>query len=303
MKTDSVFFAKEGEKGLNETSAAHLCALATQVVAEDRAYLNNVSFVNCEVQIIGASISNPTAVGFNEAQLNELKVRMDRISRMNEFISWFSEARKALENLKSEVSSMDFKDYVRIKNIVLPEKPENEGIAYPTEQDVLNSMSIKEMETYLALQAKSAVYGKFIHPDNPFEAARENMHHISTKPHEIGGMGRDTVIRHFSHSVSPKLVDDYYLQLQKEYRATQQSLNHMKSDIKRQLHDMVLTWRKQREDADVKYRKDLDVYHAEMEKLHDDFKIYMENAEKALSKIKLAIPIKLESIIEMLNSL
>ena len=43
---ESIFFAKEGEKGVNETSAAHLCALASGVKEEAESFLNSISFIN-----------------------------------------------------------------------------------------------------------------------------------------------------------------------------------------------------------------------------------------------------------------
>ena len=46
-------FAKEGEYGLTETQAAHLCALANQIKEQHEATLANVSFVNTELSIVG----------------------------------------------------------------------------------------------------------------------------------------------------------------------------------------------------------------------------------------------------------
>ena len=50
---ENVFFAKEGEKGITRTSAAHLCALATGVKEEAESFLNNISFINESISIVG----------------------------------------------------------------------------------------------------------------------------------------------------------------------------------------------------------------------------------------------------------
>ena len=45
---ESIFFAKEGEKGITRTSAAHLCALATGVKEEAESFLNNIQHESSE---------------------------------------------------------------------------------------------------------------------------------------------------------------------------------------------------------------------------------------------------------------
>ena len=95
MEYNSVFFAKEGEKGLNETSASHFCALASQVKAQYESVLKNVGFIDSFIDVVGSD-ANPkqTNIGMKSIEIIDEAIR--EIGKLNAFISWFAEAREGL---------------------------------------------------------------------------------------------------------------------------------------------------------------------------------------------------------------
>lgn len=302
---ETVFFAQEGEKGLNLTSATHLCALASQIKAQDEAKLRNISFVNTYLSIVGNDGENQTNVGYTSEELEVIPEILSRIAKMNAFISWFAEARKALENYKRERESISIEDWAKEEGITMPEYPDNEclQISMSTLEDVMTELNIKERQEYLALEARSAVLGKFIHPDEPYESARTTMHNVSVKPYETRGSGRDTLIYRYNTSVEPVEVDNMFNKLQREYRRTEQSLNHMKADLRKRLEVRHLEETQKRQEAACDYKERVNAYHQEYREIFIKYEQWQKDEQVRLSKIKLAIPEALASTVEMLNHL
>ena len=101
MEYKSVFFAKEGEKGLNEASASHLCALASQVKARYESVLKNVGFIDSFIDVVGSDAS-PKQTNIGMKSIKVIDEAIEEIGKMNAFISWFAEARELLELLQTK---------------------------------------------------------------------------------------------------------------------------------------------------------------------------------------------------------
>ena len=57
---NKVFF---GESGLTSTSANHVANLAKEFISTNENYLNNISFVNCEIGLIGTDKDQTYSLG------------------------------------------------------------------------------------------------------------------------------------------------------------------------------------------------------------------------------------------------
>lgn len=302
---ETVFFAKEGEKGLNLTSAAHLCALASQVKAQEEAKLKNISFINTYLSIVGNDGESQTGIGIDSSELEDIPEMLSTIEKMNAFISWFAEARKALENYKRECNGVSIEEWAEMVGIEMPEYPNNESLQIPMSslEDMIAELNIKERQEYLALEARSAVLGKFIHPDQPYERARSVMHDIEAKPYETRGSGRDTLIYRYETSLGSEEVDEMFNKLQAEYRRTEQALNHMKADLRKKLEARNLEETQKRQEAAREYKERCDAYHHAYREILIEYEQWQKDEQVRLSKIKLAIPDALESIVIKLNHL
>ena len=98
---ENVFFAKEGEKGITRTSATHLCALAAGVKKEAESFLNNISFINESISIVGSSSEElPTSKGTEN--LEKITSSLSICSDMNAFINHANQDRSILEDFKKK---------------------------------------------------------------------------------------------------------------------------------------------------------------------------------------------------------
>ena len=302
----SVYFAQGGEMGLNLTSAAHLCALASQVIAEEEALIKGASFVTKKLQLISSKEEVVASRGFDKEQFLKLVPALNRISEMNGFIAWFSEGRKELENYKNARTHMSVYDFCDEVGIQYPERPESdiaEQVPPIALEDIVNEMSIADKVTYLSLEAEAAAIGKFIHPDKPFEYARAEMHRYVNNPRKASVNGRDTIIEAYEASVSPSLVDSTYVELQAKYRRVQQQLNHMKADLQDKLSKRVISDNARRQELADELSVKEQQYHAKLREINISYGNFIKGEEDRISKIKLAVPEKFKKTVEWLNHL
>ena len=304
MEYNSVFFAKEGEKGLNETSASHLCALASQVKAQHESVLKNVSFIDSFIDVVGSD-ANPKQTNIGMKSIEEIDKAIKEISRMNAFISWFAEAREVLENIRKTVNAVNIDAWMIASGIENPEKPKltSSEVKSSTLDDMIAELSVKDRQMYLALEAKASVYGKFIHPDQPMDKARNRMHEIVSKPYVSEGRGRDTIIYHHVPSINTELVDAEFNKLQAEYRKIEQQLNHMKSDLRKKLNIRNTEENNERNLRLQKYKEERATYDNKMRELTLQYNQWVLDENAKISKIKFIIPDNLKETYPYLESL
>lgn len=82
------------------------------------------------------------------------------------------EAIKAKDAEHRAVKELSFKDWCEQESITLPEYPASPK--YPSFEDILGELDIKERNRYYTLGAEAAIIGKQIHPRGAIHEAREN---------------------------------------------------------------------------------------------------------------------------------
>lgn len=303
----SEFFAKEG--GITKTSAEAICARATQVKAEHEALLENISFINTTMDIVGGS-GDPKQIeiGAHEDTLPAIQHSLSVISRMDAVIAWFREARKTFDAYEP----LGWEEWK--KNFELPAYPEKpkkpEKVKMSSYEDIVAEMDVAEHQRYLELIATSSVYGKFIHKDQPLEKARRRMHVSISKPYTTKGDGINTLIYHYETSIAPAKVDSFYLQLQEKWRNVEQELNKMKSSIRKKLSARNLEESIKQDELDTQYEADLAAWDREASRvtaqeasLRDKYNQYLREDRDAMAKVKFAVPKALENTVKELNDL
>lgn len=299
---NNIYYAKDGEYGLTRTQAQHLCALASHLAKENETILNNTNFVNSKVGLIGSNNMNVAKKGITDVV--SLTNALEVISNMNAFIAWFREADKDIQAEIDSYDKMSLNDYLEKNNIEMPEDVTPVySPKYMTEKDALEALNIKDRELYLSLEAKAAVFGKYIQDKGILTKARQIAHDRDINSISVDENGRDTIIYEYSLSIPVKDIDDYFNSLQFNYRNVEQQLNHMKSDLK--------AWvdAKNREIAD-NYRKLLDeadtmraAHVSAVEKLRAEFKKFRDAKITELSKYRLRVPEALKVTEKMLSNL
>lgn len=303
---ESVFFAKEGEKGLNETSAAHICALAAQTKTEAESRLSNLSFLDTTVNIIGSNARElPVSLGLRDQDLDEIKGSIMLCADMNAVISWFSEARKYLEAEKSSVRASSLSDYLKEIGEEKPTAPINEANKFEdyTLDDAISELSIKDRQQYLYLEAKASTLGQLLHPHGDLKEAMKEYYTKLYKPYTVEGDGRDIVAYKNTPTVSKETLKEFHDKLQVEYRKNEQSLNHMKADLRKKVELKNKEIFDKKYLASLAYDGELKLYNNAVTEMNTKYRQWQREKLAELSKVKFAIPIALEKSITYLNGL
>ena len=83
QKKNEVFF---GKHGITSTSANHLANIAKELIADNEAKLNNLTFVTTTIDIVGSTASDKTiSRGYTEERLNEVRRLIEEIGSMHAF--------------------------------------------------------------------------------------------------------------------------------------------------------------------------------------------------------------------------
>lgn len=280
------FFA---EDGITSTSASHLCNIARECIALDKAKIAQLNFVTLEVGVLGSD-KPLTVIRKGTENAEEVNTCIYNIAKSNAFIAYMQEAIKAKKDLYSTVMSMEFEDYLQIQNIEKPLLPK-EG-KKKTFDEAFAEMNIKEKCHYYTLEAKAAAIGKIIHPDGAFHTAREEMLKALSAPAYI----EDDKVYHREIIADQEKVETLYFELQKEHRAVEAELNSIKNsiDVKVREYNTAL---------DSKFSVEYNETTVKLTALHNDFANWRNEEGKRINKLKIAVPKALQETYEYLVNL
>ena len=278
-----------GDKGLTSTSANYIANLAKEAYEKLEAKLNTTSFIRETITVIGSTAE--TNVKFAQAGLvtsapNILK----EICEYKSLIAWLREAIKEKENL--------FRENRLWTSDALAEHMKNrpQCKADLTEQDVIDSWTIKEQEEYLFLETVCAVIGKYIHPNGPLSKAKTEFINRINKPVTTECSGRDTIIRRYYPECTEEEVNNLFFSLQKNHREYQARLNGIK-------HKIDMTIREDIQKKDEAYKKALQEFNDKTSELLVADKLTREEKHKEIEALKIVIPNDLKSVYDKLTSM
>lgn len=280
MQKDLVFFKKEGEEGvaLTSTSANHIANLAKEYIQGVETQLNNISFFNVEVALVGSvGGANTIQTGESSEVLDSLQSLLEGVAQAKSLIAWLREGIKAKEN-----------------GMVKPETP-NYGHVL-TEVEYYASLPIKERNRYYQLETEAAVLGKYIHPDGHLSNARKELKDKIYHPHKVDGKGRDALIYTYTPTTSIAIVDNVFYELQKKHRGIQAQLNAMKYSCEQAINEST-------NKVNTEYMAASQKYQAELKDVLGAFKTWKDEKSQEYSKLKIVVPNSLLGIYNTINSL
>lgn len=289
--TDSSFF---GTEGLTLTSANYIANLAKEYVRNVEQNINSVSFYNTELTIIGSDNLQLIHSGWDESQLTHTEEHLLSISEAHALIAWLREAIKEHERLMAQAQNISMETYFSKVGREMPEEPVRQSAI--SKENYIATLSVKERNRILALQAKAAVIGKYIHPDGPFANARKELHEKLNNPNSVDGGGRDTLIYHYTATVDPFKAEGIFYELQQLQRSTQAELNGY-------LHKIDTAIQKDAEEKASAYRKAKAEYAAQMAQLTEEFENVIEFRLNELRQLRIIIPNELKGIYEIVSAL
>ncbi len=295
MEQDLTFFAATG---LTSTSANHIANLAKEYVQAQTQEIENVEFFNSYLTIIGSDKEQRVQRGWDKEQIDGIADRLRNISKANSLIAWLREAIKTRTQMLAKLKDMYIGDYVQEvkskESYTMPVKPSMEPAI--TREQYIATLSIKDRARILALEAKAAAFGKFIHPDGHLSEARKEYMKIRCQEAEIDGSGRDTILYRHEPSVELEEMENCFFALQSEYRKAQAELNGYNHSIDEALLD---DEEKKRSDFDTKNAR----YLADMAELEKEFNAYKDQEQRRISRMKIVIPNDLKDIYDTVSGL
>jgi len=272
-----------GENGLTSTSANTIANRLKHLYESTENDLNSTGFVQARFGLIGTPEDKFSLAKDAKKSCTaiELVTKLELIAECKSFIAFLREAIKAKQELANEVDEYISEEYAALKRPVLE--------STITTEEVINNMSIKDREHYLSLEARAAVYGKFIHPGNPFDKAIKELEKALTNPRQIDYNGANTIIKVYTPTVDIETVNTVYMDLQNEHRKSESELNGIKHSIEEQIKA-----------DDTKKRE---AYKVALDKFETDrAQLVIRDAEtkqarrKEIEKLKIVIPKRFEAL-------
>ena len=296
MQKDLVFFKKEGEEGvaLTSTSANHISNLAKEYIQGTETYLNNISFLNIEVALVGSTSVNTIQTGEESEVLEDLQSTLEKVAQAKSLIAWLREGIKAKENLVNSLRIISIEDWCKENGMVMPETPSYGHVL--TEEEYYASLPIKERNRYYQLETEAAVLGKYIHPNGHLSNARKELKDKIYHPHRVDGKGRDALIYTYTPTTSVALVDNVFYELQKRHREVQAQLNSMKYSCEQAINEST-------NKVNTEYMAASQKYQAELKDVLGAFKTWKDEKSQEYSKLKIVVPNSLLGIYNTINSL
>lgn len=276
-----------GTDGLTSTSANHVANLAKEYVRSLNKELAKVRFTDVFVTIIGSDNKEQIGKGWNSEKIAGIEGKLQTVSDANSLIAWLREAIKARDAKFDTINNMILKDYCIQFNYDTPVQP-IKRVAI-TREEYISTLSVNERGKMLALGAKAAVFGKYIHEDGGFSVVREELANRLLADTELKDSGRDTMIYKYVPTVSQEEVDNCYFQLQAVYRKAQAELNGYNHKI----DDAV------RQDAEQKsgeYNVAYAEFMAKTAELEKKFEAYKVDELKRIAELRIVIPNDLQPI-------
>ena len=278
-----------GESGLTSTSANHICNLAKEAYEKLEAKLNSTSFIEETITVIGSMAETKVKLGSNEL-LTEAPTILKKICELKSLIAWFREAIKEKEGLFKECRNWNSDEYYVLLNTRPVCRP------YKTEQDIIESWTVKEQEEYLSLETLCAVVGKYIHPNGALSRAKTELSQRINRPVSTECSGRDTIIRRYYASTSEDDVSKLFFSLQNEHRATQARLNGIK-------HKIEVALREDQAEKDSEHKKALEEYQVKLSEVMTNDNLLRKARLEEIEALKIVIPNDLRKIYEEIQSL
>ena len=292
-----IFF---GDKGLTSTSANHIANIAKAYCDTISKSIESLNFVTEETTLLGGERTVVTSVG--QTDLN-FKEKLDIISQCHSLIAWLREAIKEKTAMTDKATNLTLEQYLKDKGIKHQHPAFPEDVKEWTKDDVINTWDINKVQSYLSLEAYVSTYGKFVHPNGSFNVAKKNLNKIANAAYKVFGEGRETVVKHYTPSVSIQEVDDAFFALQKEYREKQARFNTYNFEIEEAIKEHDLK-------ANLEYKKKLKEYEDECDKYYREEKSYSAelsehiiNEKKRINALKIVIPANLKDVYERISKL
>lgn len=279
---NEVFF---GEKGITSSSANHICNIGKEFIEATHKSLESLNFVTITISDF---MGEKTHILQEGIIVSEEDI-MDKLSKVAEIHALSAYLREAIKAKESELQDLKKKEFEC--SVDFPDEPEK----FETE-NALGELSIKERNEYLSLEAEASVIGKFIHPGSPFDVARKTLMDCAVHAAEVQEHGNALMIIRKTPVHTAGEVDELFFKLQKRYREVSARLNAIKHKLQNRVDEEMLV-------RNRNYAQTLSDYREIRGKEENAFKTSIQQENKRIADLKIAVPHGLETIFNFVNKL
>lgn len=309
QKENEVFFVtQKGILGVTSTSAAHLCNVAKEVIAELRAEIEPLSFVTETVSSIGSLEHTPIKQGVALVSVGDkIETNLDQIADITALVSFFREGIKAKESEIKKLKSIGSLEEMCIQiGIQIPIAPMPPKATEPVSLDfALGKLSLSERVDYYVAEGEAVSYGKSVSPSSHenFYYSRKKLLEAVKNPSRVEGEDNSLVIYRLSPESTVAEVGLKFAKLQSMHREKEARLNGLKAKL-----DAIVTEENLRIIAENKnklseFAAERADYNEEVTKIQNAFAAYQTSAINELSKLKIVVPERLHKTFAFLSDL
>lgn len=275
-----------GENGITATSANHICNVAKEYYTTLENELNNINFVEESISLIGSSAKTVSKVANGKEMLKDIDITLSTIADCKSLIAYLREAIKRKEELTKSIPDLqalvDFRNTMPVMEKVI------------TRDDIIASWDIKQLNHYLTLQTKCAVFGNAVH-SNALNAARKQAYYAKENPCSYTGSGRDTVIIQKTVTVDILEIDNTFFEIQSQHRKLQAELNGIEASIEDAISkDYTI--------KSNKYNAEMSDYRTQLAILNQQNNEHLISERDKIKNLKIVIPHNLKDIYSIVNS-
>ena len=279
------------EQGLTSTSANYICNIGKEYLETIHTQLQHFKPYDTFQGLIDTDTKHQTQKG--NSDLSIFNKGIEEIAQINAFVSWLREAIKTKEKMM-EYKFVEDEISEKMEEPKYPNEIVNQES--PSMEDLLSELSEDKLAKYYALEAISAHYGKYIHPNMPLSKMRSEYLKIVNNPIEVKGHGHDAEIIEYKPTVSKEELEKLFMQLQNIYREAEKQLNVIKFELETELSKRVSDLSTKKKNAMAQYESERKIF---FETLHKEVNDLI--AER--SKWKIKIPERFKDTYEFLNNI
>lgn len=281
-----------GNEGLTSTSANHIANLAKELYCNIEAELANITLYRTSLKIIGRD--NEEIIKCFTSEIESVPTKIQEIAECKALIAWLREAIKEKERMTKNLRDYSLEKWITDTN--------QEPLDYPhcekeiTEEDYRNSLSVKERNRWLTVEAIASTIGKIIHKDGCLSNARKNLIDKIQNPTFVNANGRDTLIYKYEAGYDLETVDELFFELQTKQREAQAELNGIK-------HKMEIAIEEDKMLKNQAWQEALEEYRIKEGEYLIKYKEFCDKKRREIRELKIVIPNNLRSIYEKINGL
>lgn len=302
-----------GDSGLTMSRANHISSSANEIIRKHVQFLASMRLYTEYIEFV--SDDNPPKVskkGWSNDDLNSVEESISLIAKAHALQAWIGEALKDKKEWIDYVKRMSEKEYADMMGIEYPTEPVKAHVS--TREEIIASMSVKDRNRILMLEAMASTYGRYIHPikgrnslsnsftfadgsGTNFSEAITLLGRIENNPTKVIGEGKDGMTMYtYKSSCDRELVDGLFSKLYAQQRKYQEELNGCLYRIDKQISDEEIK-------ASSEYAAALEEYNAKCREIRAQLKAYIESETARISELRIVIPNDLKGIYELARSL